>query len=346
MKNDGKLAEVGRQISAASGSRNNEPLLEVKGLTTEFKSDSGTLHAVDDVNFQIWPGETLGLVGESGSGKSVTALSIMRLIRKPGLIAAGQILYKGQDLLKLSQREMRAIRGKEIAMIFQEPMTSLNPVFTIGDQIAEVIQLHEGMNRRQAMSRAAELLNVVHIQSPERLLHEYPHQLSGGMRQRVMIAMALSCNPKLLIADEPTTALDVTIQAQILELLNELKTKFDMSVLLVTHDLGVIAETAQRVIVMYAASIVEEASVDDLFETPLHPYTQGLLRSIPGIDRGAGKQHRLVQIPGTVPALRGELRPCCRFAPRCEFAEQSHFENTPPLKEVRPGHQTACFLYD
>lgn len=351
MTNDRKLIEGRPQLPAASpqsatSSRNTDPLLKVKGLTTEFASDSGTLHAVDGVSFQIWPGETLGLVGESGSGKSVTALSIMRLIRKPGLIAAGQIFYKGQDLLDLSQREMRTIRGKDIAMIFQEPMTSLNPVFTIGDQIAEVLQLHEGMSRRQAMTRAAELLNIVHIQSPEQRLHEYPHQLSGGMRQRVMIAMALSCNPKLLIADEPTTALDVTIQAQILELLNELKSKFDMSVLLITHDLGVVAETAQRVIVMYAASIVEEASVDDLFETPLHPYTQGLFRSIPGVGRGVGKRHRLAQIPGTVPALRGELQACCRFAPRCEFAKKSHFEKTPTLKEVHQGHRAACFLYD
>lgn len=351
MINGEKLIEAGPRLLATAAqaslhARTASPLLEVKCLTTDFMSDNGTVHAVDGVSFNISRGETVGLVGESGSGKSVTALSIMRLIRPPGRITAGEIFYKGQDLLALSPREMRKIRGKEIAMIFQEPMSSLNPVFTIGDQISEVVQLHEGMSRRQAMNKAAELLSIVHIPSPERRLHEYPHQLSGGMRQRVMIAMALSCNPKLLIADEPTTALDVTIQAQILDLLNELKSKFDMAVLLITHDLGVVAETAQRVIVMYAANVVEEAPVDKLFETPLHPYTQGLLRSIPRIDLAAGKRHRLAQIPGTVPALCGELRPCCRFAPRCEFAKPSHFENTPPLKEVRPRHKTACFLYD
>jgi peptide/nickel transport system ATP-binding protein len=238
------------------------------------------------------------------------------------------------------------IRGKDIAMIFQEPMTSLNPVFSVGDQIAESVQLHERVGRREAMERAVEMLNVVHIPSPQRRAHEYPHQLSGGMRQRVMIAMALACNPKLLIADEPTTALDVTIQAEILDLLNELKDRFGMAVLLITHDLGVVAGTAQRVIVMYAGQIVEEASVEALFEDPLHPYTQGLLRSIPRVDRAATTRQRLSQIPGTVPILRGELRACCRFAPRCSFAKPSHFGKTPPLKEVRSGHKTACFLYD
>jgi peptide/nickel transport system ATP-binding protein len=322
------------------------PILSVRNLTTEFGTASGILHAVDRVSFDIRAGETLGLVGESGSGKSVTALSIMRLVQPPGRIVSGEILYRGRDLLALPPHETTDIRGKEIAMIFQEPMTSLNPVLTIGDQIAESIQFHEGASRREAMNRAIELLNIVHIASPQRRAHEYPHQLSGGMRQRVMIAMALACNPKLLIADEPTTALDVTVQAQILDLLNELKDRFGMAVLLITHDLGVIAETAQRVIVMYAANIVEEASVDALFEEPLHPYTQGLLRSIPRADRAAGKRQRLTQIKGSVPALLGELRACCRFAPRCAFAKPSHFENTPPLKEVRPGHKTACFLYD
>jgi len=322
------------------------PLLEVRNLTTEFATASGILHAVDNVSFHIKPGETLGVVGESGSGKSVTALSIMRLIRAPGRIASGQIIYKGRDLLALSPQDTMKIRGKDIAMIFQEPMTSLNPVFTIGDQIAEAVRLHEGLSRREAMNKAVEMLNVVHIPSPERRVHEYPHQLSGGMRQRVMIAMALACNPKLLIADEPTTALDVTIQAQILDLLNELKAKFGMAVLLITHDLGVIAETAQRVIVMYAANVVEEASVNALFSSPLHPYTQGLLRSIPRIDLATEKRRRLMQIPGAVPVLHGELRPCCRFAPRCPMAKPSHFENTPPLKEVSLGHKAACFLYD
>jgi peptide/nickel transport system ATP-binding protein len=330
----------------APGAGGVAPLLDVQNLTTEFATGSGVLHAVDGVSFSINPGETLGLVGESGSGKSVTALSIMRLIREPGRVASGQILFQGRDLLTLPPQEIMRIRGKDIAMIFQEPMTSLNPVFTIGDQIAEAVQRHDGLSRREAMNKAIEMLGVVHIPSPERRVHEYPHQLSGGMRQRVMIAMALSCNPKLLIADEPTTALDVTIQAQILDLLNELKDKFGMAVLLITHDLGVIAETAQRVIVMYAANVVEEASVEALFEAPLHPYTQGLLRSIPRIDRSVGRQRRLTQIPGTVPALHGDLRPCCRFAPRCGFAKPDHFERTPPLKEVHPGHKAACFLYD
>jgi peptide/nickel transport system ATP-binding protein len=225
-------------------------------------------------------------------------------------------------------------------------MTSLNPVFSIGDQIAESVQVHEGLSRREAMNKAVEMLRVVHITSPERRVHEYPHQMSGGMRQRVMIAMALVCNPQLLIADEPTTALDVTIQAQILHLLNELKDKFGMAILLITHDLGVIAETAQRVIVMYGANIVEAAPVEALFEDPLHPYTQGLLRSIPRLDLVGEKRRRLMQIPGTVPALRGRLRPCCRFAPRCPMAKPNHFENTPPLREVRPDHKAACFLYD
>ncbi len=323
-----------------------ERLLEVRNLTTHFFTDDGVVRAVDGIDFYINKGETLGMVGESGCGKSVTALSIMRLIpQPPGRIVRGEIIYNGRDLLDLRPREMRKIRGKEISMIFQEPMTSLNPVFTVGEQIAEALRLHEGLNRRDAMDRAIEMLRLVHIPNADRRAREYPHQLSGGMRQRVMIAMALSCSPKLLIADEPTTALDVTIQAQILELLNELKAKLDMAVMLITHDMGVIAETAQRVVVMYAAQIVEEASVGDLFKEPLHPYTQGLLRSIPRIDLAATQRRRLQTIPGTVPTLRGNLRPGCRFAPRCEFAKPSHFENDPPLKEVRPGHKVACFLY-
>ncbi len=323
-----------------------EPLLEIKGLKTHFFTDEGVVRAVDGVDLYIKPGETLGVVGESGCGKSVTALSVMRLIpTPPGRITEGQIMYNGRNLLDLSPAQMRKIRGKEIAMIFQEPMTSLNPVFTCGEQIAEAIRLHEGLNRRDAMDKTVEMLRIVHIPNAERRVKEYPHQLSGGMRQRIMIAMALSCNPKLLIADEPTTALDVTIQAQILELLNELKSKFNMAIMLITHDMGVIAETAQRVVVMYAAKVVEEAPVVELFKEPLHPYTQGLLRSIPRIDLAAVQKTKLEQIPGTVPTLRGPEKPGCGFAPRCALAKPMHFENTPQLKEVRPGHKVACFLY-
>jgi peptide/nickel transport system ATP-binding protein len=323
-----------------------ERLLEVKGLKTHFFTDEGVVRAVDGVDFYINKGETLGVVGESGCGKSVTALSIMRLIpTPPGRITEGSIMYDGKNLLDLSAAQMRKIRGKEISMIFQEPMTSLNPVFTVGEQIAEALRLHEGLNRRDAMDKTVEMLKLVHIPNAERRVREYPHQLSGGMRQRVMIAMALSCNPKLLIADEPTTALDVTIQAQILELLNELKSKLGMAIMLITHDMGVIAETAQRVVVMYAAKVAEEAPVGELFKEPLHPYTQGLLRSIPRIDLAATQKTKLETIPGTVPTLRGAEKPGCRFAPRCSFAKPMHFENTPELKEVRPGHKVACFLY-
>jgi len=322
------------------------PLLEVKDLTTEFHTRSGVIRAVDGVNIRIDPGETLGIVGESGSGKSVTALCVMRLIKQPpGHIVKGSIAYNGTDLLDLSHADMRKIRGKEIAMIFQEPMTSLNPVFTIGEQIAEVTRLHEGLGRREAMDRAVQMLHVVHIPNPARLATEYPHQLSGGMRQRVMIAMALSCNPKLLIADEPTTALDVTIQAQILDLLRELKTQFSMAIMLITHDMGVIAESTQRVAVMYGAQVVEEASADDLFREPLHPYTQGLLRSIPRIDLEATGRRRLEQIPGVVPTLRAPLPSGCRFAPRCRFAMDECRTNTPALRQVQPGHSVACFLH-
>ena len=323
-----------------------DTLLDIRGLKTWFKTDDGMVRAVDGVSLSIERGETLGVVGESGCGKSVTALSIMRLIAQPpGRIVEGQILYNGRNLLDLPPAQMRKIRGKEIAMIFQEPMTSLNPVFTVGEQIAEAIRLHEGLGRRDAMDKTVEMLRIVHIPNAERRVKEYPHQLSGGMRQRIMIAMALSCNPKLLIADELTTALDVTIQAQILELLNELKARFNMAVMLITHDMGVIAETAQRVVVMYAAQVVEEASVSELFKEPLHPYTQGLLRSIPRIDLAATQRRKLDTIPGTVPTLRGEVKPGCRFAPRCQFVKPQYYENTPPLKEVRPGHKVACFLY-
>ena len=321
-------------------------ILEVKNLTTDFVTRNGVIRAVDGVSLRIAAGETLGVVGESGSGKSVTALCVMRLVpQPPGKIVAGEILYDGIDLLALPDAKMRKIRGKEIAMIFQEPMTSLNPVFTIGEQIAEVVSLHHGLDRKGAMDRAIEMLRIVHIPNPARLVTEYPHQLSGGMRQRVMIAMALACNPQLLIADEPTTALDVTIQAQILELLGELKAKFNMAVMLITHDMGVIAETAQRVAVMYGAQVVEQAPVAELFREPLHPYTQGLLRSIPRIDRAATERSRLEQIPGAVPTLRAPLKAGCRFAPRCKFARPACNDSTPPLRELRPGHHVACILY-
>jgi len=321
-------------------------LLDVKNLKTYFFTDEGVVRAVDGVDLYIKQGETLGVVGESGCGKSVTALSIMKLIpHPPGKIVEGEINYNGVNLVDLPANRMRKIRGKEISMVFQEPMTSLNPVFTCGEQIAEAVRLHEGLGRRDAMDKTVDMLKLVHIPNAERRVKEYPHQLSGGMRQRIMIAMALSCNPKLLIADEPTTALDVTIQAQILELLNELKAKLRMAVMLITHDMGVIAETAQRVVVMYAAKVAEEADVGELFKEPLHPYTQGLLRSIPRIDLAATERRRLETIPGTVPTLRGDIAPGCRFAPRCPFVKSVCTEKDPVLKEVKPGHKVASWLY-
>ena len=323
-----------------------ERLLDVKNLKTYFFTDEGVVRAVDGVDLYIDQGETLGIVGESGCGKSVTALSIMRLIpQPPGKIVEGQILYNGLDLVTIPANKLRKIRGKEISMVFQEPMTSLNPVFTCGEQIAEALRLHEGLGRRDAMDKTVEMMKLVHIANAERRVKEYPHQLSGGMRQRVMIAMALSCSPNLLIADEPTTALDVPIQAQILEPLNELKSKLKMAVMLITHDMGVIAETAQRVVVMYAAKVAEEAPVGDLFKEPLHPYTQGLLRSIPRIDLAATEHLRLETIPGTVPTLRGDIAPGCRFAPRCPFVKSVCTEQDPVLKEVKPGHKVSCWLY-
>jgi peptide/nickel transport system ATP-binding protein len=320
-----------------------ERLLEIRGLKTHFATDEGWVHAVDGVDLAIDRGETLGVVGESGCGKSVTALSVMKLLAMPpARIVAGEIRWRGRDLVPLPQDAMRSIRSKEIAMVFQEPMTSLNPVYTVGEQIAEVLRLHEGLGRRAALDRAIEMLRLVHIPHAERRAHDYPHQFSGGMRQRVMIAMALSCNPQLLIADEPTTALDVTIQAQILDLLGELKAKMGMAVMLITHAMGVIAETAQRVAVMYAGKVVEEATVQELFSAPHHPYTQGLIRSIPRIDLAAVHKQRLETIRGVVPSLL-EPAPGCRFAPRCPYAHAECGE-TPPLREIRPGHKTACVL--
>ncbi len=317
-------------------------LLEVRGLKTHFATDDGMVHAVDGVDLHIDAGETLGVGGESGCGKSVTAFTVMRLIPiPPGRIVAGEVLWRGRDLLKLSDNEMRAIRAREIAMVFQEPMTSLNPVYTVGEQIAEVVRLHDGLGRRAAMAKAADMLKLVHIPHPERRVGDYPHQFSGGMRQRVMIAMALSCNPKLLIADEPTTALDVTIQAQILELLNDLKDRLGMAVMLITHAMGVVAETAQRVVVMYAGKVVEEANVEEIFRSPRHPYTQGLIKSIPRLDAADAGTRRLDAIPGTVPSLL-EPAPGCRFAARCRYARDECREATPPLRQILPGHKVAC----
>ncbi len=319
-------------------------LLEIKGLKTHFKTDDGWLHAVDGVDISIEAGQTVGVVGESGCGKSVTAMSVLQLVAMPpGKFAGGQILWQGRDLLQMTPEQVRAIRMKEIAIVFQEPMTSLNPVYTVGDQIGEALRLHEGLSRKQALARAVELLAKVNIPTPARRVNDYPHQFSGGMRQRVMIAMALSCNPKLLIADEPTTALDVTIQAQILDLLAGLKDEFGMAVMLITHAMGVVAEVAQRVVVMYAGKVVEEATVEELFAHPRHPYTQGLIRSIPRIDTAATHKVRLETIAGTVPKLIAP-KEGCRFAARCKFAQPECSQATPPLREVAPGHKVACIL--
>ena len=321
-----------------------ERLLEIRGLQTEFVTDDGVVRAVDGVDLAIDRGETVGVVGESGCGKTVTALSVLKLIpMPPGRIAGGQILWRGRDLVPLRPQDMQDIRSKEIAIIFQEPMTSLNPVYTIGDQISEVIRLHEGLGRRAALERAVDMLRLVHIPNPDRRVRDYPHQFSGGMRQRVIIAMALSCSPALLIADEPTTALDVTIQAQILELLAEIKSRLGMAIMLITHAMGVVAETAQRVAVMYAGKVVEEAPVEQLFAQPSHPYTQGLIRSIPRIDAAATRRRRLESIAGMVPSPLDPL-PGCRFAPRCPFARADCVEAVPPLREIAPGHKVACVL--
>ena len=319
-------------------------MLEIKGLKTHFKTDDGWLHAVDGVDMTLDAGETLCVVGESGCGKSVTAKTVLKLIdMPPGKIVAGQVLWQGRDLVPLSPQEMQSIRAKEIAIIFQEPMTSLNPVFTVGEQIAESLRLHEGLSRKDAMDRAVEMLRLVRIPTPERRVRDYPHQFSGGIRHRVMIAIALACKPKLLIADEPTTALDVTIQAQILDLMGELKSTMGMAVMLITHAMGVVAEVAQRVVVMYAGKVVEEATVEELFANPRHPYTQGLIRSIPRIDLAATHKTRLEAIPGTVPKLIDPAEGC-RFAGRCRHASPACSAATPELREVSPGHKVACFL--
>ncbi|ROQ93447.1 ABC transporter ATP-binding protein [Desulfosoma caldarium] len=315
-------------------------LLDIQGLCTEFRLRHGVVRAVDGVDLQLHHGETLGIVGESGCGKSVTALSILRLIPKPqGRIAAGRILYAGVDLVSLPESALRRLRGNEISMIFQEPMTSLNPVSTVGFQIQEVLRKHRGLSKKEAAREAVRALSLVGIPDPESRAHYYPHQMSGGMRQRVMIAMALACRPRILIADEPTTALDVTIQAQILDLMRRLKEEIGMAVLLITHDLGVVAETCRRVVVMYAGRVVEEASVEELFSNPAHPYTQGLFASLPKI---AGPRGKLTPIPGTVPSLH-RLPQGCAFQDRCSRAKGPCLVDVPPWTELSQGHRVRCW---
>jgi len=317
------------------------PLLELRELRTWFRTDEGTAKAVDGVSYAIHDGETLGVVGESGSGKSVTALSVMRLVPSPpGWVEGGEILFRGESLLSVPDEEFRRIRGNEIAMIFQEPMTALNPVYTVGDQIMEAVMLHRGIGAEEARTHAIDMLRKVGIPSPETRVDNYPHEMSGGMRQRVMIAMAMSCDPSLLIADEPTTALDVTIQAQILDLIRELQQEMGMSVLLITHDLGVVAETAHKVAVMYAGKVVEYASVETLFERPRHPYTIGLFRSLPDL---AGPGERLVTIPGIVPSANA-FPSGCRFRTRCPIATERCAQEVPPLAPLEEGgeHTVAC----
>ncbi len=322
-------------------------LLEVERLQTHFRSGEGVVRAVQGVSLTIEAGETLGVVGESGCGKSVTAMSILRLLPEPPARIAGTVRFEGRDLLRLSEAEMRKIRGNEISMIFQEPMSSLNPVLSVGRQIGETLRLHQGLGKRAALARAAEMLALVGIPEPERRLGEYPHQLSGGMRQRVMIAMALACNPKLLIADEPTTALDVTIQAQILDLMRELKARVGAAIMLITHDLGVVAEMAARVVVLYAGRTVEEGSAASIFASPLHPYTQGLLGAVPRLGGAAGcsgtdgARGRLVEIPGQVPDLRKPIVGCA-FAPRCGRATDLCRRAAPALLRGASGHAVAC----
>ena len=318
-----------------------EKLLEVKDMKTSFYIHLGEVQAVRGVSFSVDKGEAIGIVGESGSGKSVTSMSIMKLLQYPGKIKSGEVIFKGEDIVNKSGKEMMAIRGNEIAMIFQDPMTSLNPVFTIGDQIMEAIRRHQGLNRKEAKEKAIEMLKLVGIPSPETRVDNYPHEFSGGMRQRAMIAIALSCQPDLLIADEPTTALDVTIQAQILELMKDLKNKVNTSIILITHDLGVVADVCSRIVVMYGGLIMEEGTSEEIFYNPKHPYTMGLLKSIPRLD--LGQKQRLVPIEGTPPDL---IKPPvgCPFASRCPYAMKICMENCPPYFEVSKGHRSMCWL--
>jgi peptide/nickel transport system ATP-binding protein len=323
-------------VSAAS-------ILSVEHLSVEFLTDRGWATVVEDVSFQVSPGETLGLVGESGSGKTVTSLSIMQLVpMPPGRFSGGRILFGGEDLTRLPEKQLRRLRGNDIAMVFQESMTSLNPAYTIGDQIAESVRVHRGLNRRAALDRAVEMLDLVGIPSPRERVHAYPHEFSGGMRQRAAIAMALACEPKLLIADEPTTALDVTVQAQVLSLLRELQQRFDMAMLFITHNLGVVAEICDRVAVMYAGQIVEVAPVDDLFAGPGHPYTEGLLRAMPQLGQ---RGERLAVVSG-VPPMPWAMPAGCRFHPRCGYAHASCRTNPPHLRRLRTGQETRCARID
>ena len=337
---------VAERVAPAShrSNGNGRPLLEVNGLKTQFFTQDGVVRAVDDVSFYVMPGETLGVVGESGCGKSMTGLSIMRLIPSPpGKIAEGEILLEGKDILKMDDEQVRRIRGKDIAMIFQDPMTSLNPVLTVNRQISESLQLHMGMNKEQARARGVELLNLVGIPNATERIDQYPHQFSGGMRQRVMIAMALSCNPKLIIADEPTTALDVTIQAQILDLMRTLQAERDTGVIMITHSMGVVAGMADRVQVMYAGHIVETASTEEIFAKPSHPYTVGLMKSIPRLD--AQTKEKLEPIRGLPPDLI-DLPDMCPFVPRCNYAREKCEQKRPPLLEAGPNHWSACWFWD
>jgi len=336
----GSNADAANAVGAANAER--AIILDVKGLSTDFVMKRGTVHAVRDVSFNVRAGEVLAIVGESGSGKSVASLSILQLLQPPGRVSAGEVCYRGQNLLELPKREMRDIRGNQISMIFQEPMTSLNPVFTIEDQLTESIRTHMKLDKKSASERAIEMLRLVGIPSPEQRIKEYPHQMSGGMRQRVMTAMALSCDPDLLIADEPTTALDVTIQAQILALLADLREKIGMAVILITHDLGVVAESADRVVVMYCGQVVEEATAEALFERPLHPYTLGLLESIPGME-DTEDDGQLYMIPGMVPNPLN-LPKGCAFAPRCSWATERCAGEMPPLVELEDGRKLRCFV--
>jgi peptide/nickel transport system ATP-binding protein len=323
------------------------PLFEVEGLKVEFETRQGTAKVLEGVNFSMAAGKTLGIVGESGCGKSMTALSIMRLVpTPPGRISAGAIRLKGEDLLQASDKRIREVRGKDISMIFQEPMTSLNPVYSVGEQIAETVRIHEGLNKNDALERAVEMLEAVNIPAARKRIHEYPYQMSGGMRQRVMIAMALACRPSILIADEPTTALDVTVQAQVFDLLKDLQEKTGTAIILITHDMGAIAEMADRVMVMYAGRTVEEGATDDILDNPKHPYTEGLITCVPHMEEKPPLQRPpLMEIPGVVPALT-ELGSGCSFAPRCSHANEMCLKQLPPTRDFGGGHRVICWLHD